>query len=201
MVIFGHGVIPADRQNKVSSCRIACTLQTTTMQHLPLDWSIHMELGIIIHEGWCRWNFVIVDEVAWDGCRLHLKSIKQGEFLLDHTHVTNNNHLLTTWSTHRHIIGRYLRWGMISTAFHHSRLCCDRRWCYQSRQNKVSSCQLVCILQSVTMCLPWNWEISSTRDDMDGISPFSTTFLLFLSSLFGARLGGTRAYECFSTGC
>jgi hypothetical protein len=41
-------------------------------------------------------------------------------------------------------------------------------------------------------------EISSTRDDIDGISSLvSTTFLLFLL-LFGVRCGSTRAYECFS---
>jgi hypothetical protein len=64
MAIFGHGVIP-DRQNKVSSCRIVCILQPTTM-HLPLDRSIDKELGNIVHDRQCRRNFVIVDKVGMD---------------------------------------------------------------------------------------------------------------------------------------
>jgi hypothetical protein len=60
-MISGHGVMP-NQQNEVSSCRIACILDNTTVC-LSLDRFIHSEVGDIVHEGRHRRDLVIVDNV------------------------------------------------------------------------------------------------------------------------------------------
>jgi hypothetical protein len=104
----------------------------------------------------------------------HAESTKQGEFLSACIHFTTMDPRLTTGSIHPHGFWKYRPLGTIWTGFRHCRRRCDWHWCYQSRRNKVSSCQLVCILQSITMYLPLDrfihtdLEKSLVADDMDG---------------------------------
>jgi hypothetical protein len=121
MAIFGHahGVVP-NRQNKMTSCRIAYILQPMTPDS-PLDRSIQTELGNIVDEGQYRRDFVVAAKVAMDG---------------DGT---------------------------------------------PNPLKKVSSCWIVCILQTITIThhlidsSTRNWEVSLTRDDINSIPSFSAT--------------------------
>jgi hypothetical protein len=134
----------------------------------------------------------------------HPGSTQQGELLSDRMHITNKKQFLTIWSIRQLGIGKYPPWGTILTASRHSWQCCDRRWCYQSWQNKLSSCQLVHIFQPCVLTAWLYHPHGFWKNCCDGrygqISSSSTTMLLFFL-LFGVRCRSTRAYECFSTGC
>jgi hypothetical protein len=81
-------------------------------------------------------------------------STKQGEFSISCMHFANTKHVLTTWSMYQHGFWKYRPRGTISTGFRHRRWRCDRRWCYQNRQNEVSFVFCVYILQAVRRPFP-----------------------------------------------
>jgi hypothetical protein len=132
----------------------------------------------------CRWRC--------DRWQRHPGSTKQGEFLISCIHFANMDPLLTTWLISQLGIGRYRPRGMVSTGFRHRRRRCDRRWCYQNWQNKVSFVFRVFIFQTVTTYLPLDRCIHTDFGNIvcdrryRRISPLPTTMLLFFL-LLGVR--------------